>query len=71
MSTASTIEWTDATWNPVRGCALVSEGCRNCYAMKQAHRFSGPGKAYEGLTELGPNGPRWNGRARPVPEMLA
>lgn len=38
--------------------------------MKQAHRFSGPGKAYEGLTELGPNGPRWTGRARPVKDKL-
>ena len=56
------IQWTDVTWNPVRGCSLVSPGCRLCYAMKQAHRFSGEGKAYEGLTELGPNGPRWNGK---------
>lgn len=37
----SAIEWTDATWNPVRGCAMVSAGCTNCYAMKQAHRQSG------------------------------
>lgn len=70
MSAISKIEWTDRTWNPVRGCALVSEGCRNCYAMKQAHRFSGKGKAYEGLTELGPKGPRWNGKIRTVPELL-
>ena len=64
------IEWCDKVWNPVRGCSLVSEGCRNCYAMKQAHRFSGPGKPYEDLTELGPNGPRWNGKVRLVPELL-
>jgi len=38
--------------------------------MKQAHRFSGPGGAYEGLTELGPNGPRWNGKIRLVTEKL-
>ncbi len=44
MSANTTIEWATKTWNPVRGCALVSEGCRNCYAMRQAHRFSGPGK---------------------------
>ena len=56
------IQWTDRTWNPIRGCSLVSEGCRNCYAMKQAHRFSGPGRPYAGLTELGPAGPRWTGR---------
>lgn len=66
----SQIQWTDKTWNPVRGCSLVSAGCKNCYAMKQAHRFSGPGGKYEGLTELGPNGPRWNGKIRLVPEAL-
>lgn len=70
MSTKTSIEWTDVTWNPVRGCALVSSGCANCYAMKQAHRFSGPGKPYEGLTELGPHGPRWTGKIQLVPELL-
>ena len=64
------IEWTDETWNPVRGCSLVSDGCRHCYAMKQAHRFSGKGGKYEGLTELGPDGPRWTGKLRMVPELL-
>ena len=39
MSTNSAIEWTDTTWNPVRGCSIVSKGCTNCYAMRQAHRF--------------------------------
>lgn len=68
--TNTNIEWTDATWNPVRGCTVVSEGCRNCYAMKQAHRFSGPGQPYEGLTEIGNHGPRWNGNIRLVPEVL-
>lgn len=43
MSQASSIEWTDATWNPVRGCSRVSEGCRNCYAERVAARFSGQG----------------------------
>jgi protein gp37 len=70
MSANTSIEWTDTTWNPVRGCALVSEGCRNCYAMKVAHRFSGAGAPYEGLTEIGPAGPRWIGRARTVPDAL-
>ena len=49
---------------------MVSRGCESCYAMKQAHRFSGPGKPYAGLTELGPQGPRWNGKIRLVPEAL-
>lgn len=64
------IQWTDETWNPIRGCSLVSAGCANCYAMKQAHRFSGPGRPYEGLTEIGPQGPRWTGPVRLVPEVL-
>ena len=56
----SNIEWTDKTWNPTRGCAIVSPGCVRCYAMKQAHRFSGPGKAYHGLTKLVErSGPQW------------
>jgi protein gp37 len=53
MSTTSAIEWTDKTWNPVRGCSVISPGCVNCYAMKQAHRFStkkGPA-GYFGLTK--------------------
>jgi protein gp37 len=39
MSDKSTIEWTDATWNPVTGCSKVSEGCRNCYAEALSLRF--------------------------------
>lgn len=66
MSTKTTIEWTDATWNPVRGCSVVSAGCKNCYAMKVAYRFSKPGMPYEGLTY----GPRWNGEIRIVHEAL-
>lgn len=41
MSYRTTIEWTDATWNPVRGCSKVSLGCENCYAEKFAERFRG------------------------------
>jgi len=53
------IEWTDATWNPVRGCSRVSEGRQRCYAESIARRFSGPGKPYEGLIH---STGRWNGR---------
>ncbi len=67
MADGTGIEWTQATWNPVRGCQRVSEGCRNCYAEIVAKRFSGPGLAYEGLVDH--NG-RWNGVIRPVPEHL-
>lgn len=70
MADKTPIEWTDATWNPVRGCSLVSAGCTNCYAMCQAHRQSGKGKAYEGLTRKTGHGPVWTGEIRLVPELL-
>ncbi len=41
MSERSAIEWTDATWNPVRGCTKVSPGCKHCYAETFAERFRG------------------------------
>ena len=48
MSVRSNIEWTDATWNPVRGCAKVSPGCKHCYAEVFAERFRGvAGHPYE------------------------
>ena len=48
MSANSLIEWTDNTWNPVRGCSKVSPGCAHCYAEAFAERFRGvPGNAFE------------------------
>jgi len=48
MSDNSKIEWTDATWNPVRGCTKISPGCKHCYAETFAERFRGvPGHPYE------------------------
>ena len=41
MSDGSAIEWTDATWNPIRGCTKVSPGCKHCYAETFAERFRG------------------------------
>jgi protein gp37 len=41
MSDRSPIEWTDATWNPVRGCTKISPGCKSCYAERFAERFRG------------------------------
>lgn len=64
MSAKTSIEWTDATWNPVRGCSIVSPGCRNCYAMRQAHRHAGRGGAYQGLTRMTKRGPVWTGKVR-------
>jgi protein gp37 len=48
MSNNTSIEWTDATWNPVRGCTKISPGCAHCYAEVFAERFRGvPGHPYE------------------------
>src|SRR5450432_1638660 len=48
MSLNSHIEWTDATWNPMRGCTKVSPGCKHCYAETFAERFRGvKGHPYE------------------------
>ena len=67
---SSKIEWTESTWNPVRGCTRVSEGCRFCYAERIAARFSGKGLAYEGLAENTEAGPRWTQQVLPVPALL-
>src|SRR5260370_7639547 len=48
MGESSAIEWTDATWNPVRGCTKISDGCKHCYAETFAERFRGvKGHPYE------------------------
>lgn len=66
VATQSSIEWTETTWNPVRGCTRISPGCERCYAESMAHRFSGSGGPYEGLTRNRGNGPRWTGKLRLV-----
>lgn len=69
MSTS--IEWTDETWNPLRGCRRISPGCEHCYAERQAARpiLSGPGLPYAGLVQFGRQGPRWTG-ATAGPDQL-
>jgi protein gp37 len=63
----TSIEWTDRTWNPIRGCSRVSEGCRNCYAEQVAARFSGDGQAYHGLARRRSNGEaQWTGEVRVI-----
>jgi protein gp37 len=59
----SSIEWTDATWNPVAGCTIISPGCTNCYAMRMAARLEamGVGK-YTGLTRRSGGRAVWNGK---------
>ncbi len=44
MAQDSSIEWTDATWNPVTGCTKVSPGCKNCYAHRMAKRLHAMGQ---------------------------
>ena len=70
MATKSAIEWTESTWNPIRGCTRVSEGCRYCYAEGIAARFSKKGYAYEGLAKMTKAGPRWSNKVRLVEELL-
>lgn len=61
MAQVSRIEWTEATWNPVRGCTKISPGCKHCYAETFAERFRGvAGHPYEQGFDL-----------RLVPEKLA
>lgn len=65
------IEWTDETWNPVRGCSIVSPGCTNCYAMRQARRHDHPGGAYGGLTQMTKGGPVWTGEVAIVHDIIS
>jgi len=78
------IEWTDATWNPIAGCSVVSPGCKNCYAMKMAGRLAhmsqahearwggdpGPLEHYRDTTEETRNGSVWTGLIRLAPDHL-
>jgi protein gp37 len=62
---ATDIEWTDATWNPVAGCSIVSMGCTNCYAMNLARRLEAMGvPKYGGLTRKSGQRSVWNGVVR-------
>ncbi len=61
MADRTKIEWTDATWNPFRGCSRISEGCRNCYAERMAARFAGEGQPYHGFVRRGFGQPHWTG----------
>lgn len=66
------IEWTDATWNPVAGCSIVSAGCRNCYAMHMARRLAAMDvDKYKGLTRVSGKRPIWNGAVREDVAALA
>jgi protein gp37 len=83
MGDKTGIEWTEATWNPIVGCSIVSPGCTNCYAMKMAARIEAmaigqttknggaPGLAathYAGTTKPSKAGPVWTGKLALAPE---
>lgn len=64
MAEHSSIEWTNATWNPVTGCSVVSPGCTNCYAMRLAGTRLKNHPSRAGLTIDTKAGPVWNGQVR-------
>ena len=76
MADKTSIEWTDATWNPVRGCTRVSPGCGGpnrqggCYAEKIAARFSDPDQPFHGFAIRTPHGGQWTGKLALVEDAL-
>jgi protein gp37 len=65
MAQPSNIEWTEATWNPIAGCSVISPGCTNCYAMRLAARLQAMGLAkYSGTTRKSGRRHVWTGRVR-------
>lgn len=72
MAGSSSIEWTDATWNPVTGCSIASPGCTNCYAMRMAARLEAMGQeSYQGLTRKSGGRSVWTGRVQLVEDALS
>jgi protein gp37 len=67
MSTRTSIEWTEVTWNPTTGCDRISAGCDNCYALTLAKRLKAMGSAkYQTDGD-----PRTSGPASALPSMTA
>ena len=64
MADKTHIEWTDATWNPITGCSVVSPGCTNCYAMKLAGTRLQHHPSRAGPTVASKAGPVWTGEVR-------
>lgn len=68
----SSIEWTNATWNPVAGCTIISEGCTNCYAMRMAARLDAMlVDKYRNLTRKSGGRSVWTGKVRLDPKALS
>jgi protein gp37 len=72
MAGLSEIEWTDATWNPVAGCSMISPGCTNCYAMRMAARLQAMHhSAYLNTTRKSGVRYVWTGQVNLIEEALA
>jgi protein gp37 len=61
------IQWSEKSWNPLAGCEILSPGCKNCYAMRDAHRMAGHpnpkiSRKYAGTTKIVKGKPVWTGR---------
>jgi protein gp37 len=71
MAGLSDIEWTDATWNPVAGCLMISPGCTNCYAMRMAARLqSMQHPSYAGVARRSGKRPVWTGKINLIEKAL-
>jgi protein gp37 len=71
MAGLSDIEWTDATWNPVAGCSMISPGCTNCYAMRMAALLQSMDlPAYRGTTRKSGGRPVWTGKINLIEKAL-
>lgn len=67
----TSIEWTDATWNPVAGCTILTAGCTNCYAMRMAARLEAMGQEkYAGTTRKSGGRAKWTGLIKLDPKAL-
>lgn len=63
MANGTAIEWTEATWNPIAGCTMLSPGCTNCYAMRMAARLQAIGhERYQGTTRRSGGRHVWTGK---------
>lgn len=70
MADNTRIEWTDATWNVITGCDVLSPGCTNCYAMRLAGTRLKHHPTRKGLTTMTKTGPVWNREVRFNGELL-
>ncbi|MGY3136739.1 protein gp37 [Bradyrhizobium sp. USDA 4501] len=68
----TSIEWTEATWNPIVGCSIATAGCTNCYAMRMAARIEAMGTAphYSGTTKRVRKAAIWTGKLALAPESV-